>query len=446
MVNGLIMKIIFIMPSVGRKKGKKYLKTWQMEPLPIAQIAGLTPKNITKIFFDDRLEEIDYTETADLVAITVETYTAKRAYEIASQYRARGIKVVLGGFHPTLMPDEALEYADAVVVGEAEGQWQKLLMDFQVGNLKKIYKSEQRPSLINIKADRSIFKGKKYLPIALVETARGCKFACQFCSISAFYKKTYNTRPIAEVIEEIKNLKVKTVFFIDDNIVADTQRSIEFFNALIPLKINWVSQVSINIAQDEGMLELMKKSGCIGVLIGFESLDSLNLKQMNKSWNKQVINYELALDRFRKHNIVIYATFLFGYDNDDIDLMKKTLRFGVKQKFFLAAFNHLVPFPGTAIYDSLKNQGRLLYNKWWLDGDYYFGDIAYQPNKMSPQELAAACVKFRKDFYSLKSIGRRAFKSKSNCHGLLRFSNFLMLNLLFRKEVLQRKGLPLGQK
>ena len=429
------------MPAIGRKGNEQYIKSWQMEPLAIAVLAGLTPKDVEVFFYDDRIEPIPYDESTDLAAISVETYTAKRAYQISAQFRLKGVKVILGGFHPTLMPQEAIEYADSVLIGEAEGLWQEVIEDARKNILKKFYKSENRPSLTGIKPEREIFKGKHYLPLSLVETGRGCQFACNFCSISAFFHATHNYRPIQEVVAEVEALNRKVVFFVDDNIIANLDHAKELFRALIPLKIRWISQASINIASNDELLKLMVKSGCVGLLIGLESLNRDNLRQMNKPLN----DYEIALKKLRAYGILVYATFIFGYDGDRMESFKQTLEFAIKHKLILTAFNHLVPFPGTPLYDTLAKQKRLLYKKWWLEPEYKFGDIAFQPKLMSPEQLAKVCFDYRSKFYSPVSILRRGFDFKANCKSMFNLITFISQNFFAQEEVKKRHGLPLGR-
>lgn len=432
------------MPSVGKKENEPYVDSWKMEPLALATLAGLTPPDIEIDFFDDRIEAIDYNRETDLVALNVETYTAKRAYEISTRFRQLGKQVVLGGFHPTLVPKEAIEYADAVVIGEVEDIWTRVIEDSQKRKLQKYYKSDTRPVLNGVKPRREIFKHKQYLPISLVESGRGCKFSCNFCSISSFFNQSYVARPIQEIIREIESLNKRFIFLVDDNINVDRERSKEFFKALIPLRITWVSQASINIAEDEELLCLMKKSGCFGLLIGFESLNNNNLKQMGKEWNGGIEHYTKALKRLRGHGIGIYATFVFGYDDDDVDSFSNTLDFAIENKFLLAAFNHLVPFPGTPLYNQLKKEGRLLFDKWWLDSKYRFGDVAFHPKQMSPEELSQGCMEARRKFYRFSSILRRFSDLKANCRNPYIAMQFLSLNFLSQKEVIKRQGLPLG--
>lgn len=433
------------MPSVGRKDNESYVESWKMEPLAMATLAGLTPPDIEIDFLDDRIETIDYNRSTDLVAINVETYTAQRAYEISKRYRQLGKQVVLGGFHPTLIPNEAIEFADAIVIGEVENIWTQVIEDSRKRELKKCYKSEGRPVLNGVKPRREIFKNKQYLPISLVESGRGCRFACKFCSISSFFNQSYIARPIQEIVREIESLSKKFIFLVDDNINVDGQRSKELFRALIPLRISWASQGSINIAEDEELLYLMKKSGCFGILIGFESLNKNNLSQMGKNWNGGSERYIQALKKFRHYGIGIYGTFVFGYDHDDKDSFNITLDFAIKNKLLLAAFNHLVPFPGTPVYDQLKKESRLLFENWWLDHRYRFGDVAFKPKRMSPEELSQGCMEAREKFYRFSSILRRFTDFKANCKSPYNAMQFLSLNLFSQKEVVKRQGLPLGR-
>src|SRR5262249_53859217 len=199
-------------PCIGRRRAQPYIRTWQMEPLAAAVLAGSTPPDVEVRFYDDRMEAIPYEEPTDLVALTVETYTARRAYQIASRFRRRGVPVVMGGYHPTFLPEEALGYADAVAVGDAEGLWEQIVRDAQAGQLRRLYRQARQPTLDGLQLDRSIFRGKRYAPLGLVQYGRGCRFACDFCSIHAFYGTSLRQRPVAEVVAEIAALGCRHVF------------------------------------------------------------------------------------------------------------------------------------------------------------------------------------------------------------------------------------------
>jgi radical SAM superfamily enzyme YgiQ (UPF0313 family) len=371
------MRLAIVHPCIGRRVGENYIRTWQMEPLAPAVLAGLTPKDVEVKFYDDRMEQIPFDEPTNLVAISVETYTARRAYQIASEYRRRGVPVVMGGFHATLVSEEVSEYAESVVIGEAEGLWPQVIADFRRGRLQRVYRSAGRPPLAGVKPDRSIFARKRYLPIGLVEAGRGCHFKCEFCAIQSYFGSTQTRRPAGEIIDEIRQMRKPLYFFVDDNITSNMEEAKEFFRALAPLKIRWVSQASINAAHDQEFLQLIKASGCQGLLIGFESLNPENLKRMHKSFNTMKGGYETALANLRSFGIRLYVTFILGYDDDNGDTVKETLDFAMKHKFYIVAFNHLTPFPGTPLYERLEREGRLLYDRWWLDPRYRYGMVPF---------------------------------------------------------------------
>ncbi|HEY2115842.1 MAG TPA: radical SAM protein [Candidatus Angelobacter sp.] len=439
------MRLTLVHPCVGRRRNQPYIRTWQMEPLAPATLAGLTPRDRdTQVrFYDDRTEAIPFDEPTDLVAMSVETYTAKRAYQIASEYRRRGVPVVMGGFHPTLVPDEAGEYAESIVVGEAEQLWPEVLQDFRHGRLQRVYRQPKRPPLTGLRPDRSIFAGKRYLPVGLIEAGRGCHFRCEFCAVQSYFSNTQTRRPVEEILEEIRRIRKPLIFFVDDNITSNMDQAKEFFRALIPLKVRWVSQASINAAHDEEFLRLIKASGCQGLLIGFESLNPDNLRRMHKGFNLMKGGYEKALANLRRHEIRLYATFILGYDEDMGDTLEATLAFAQRHRFYIVAFNHLTPFPGTPLYKRLQEENRLLYEKWWLDPEYRYGMVPFAPRGLTAEDVKQRCITARQKFYSLSCMLRRGF-DKVNTSNWFMWAHFFSINLLFRSEVLQRKDFPLG--
>lgn len=438
------MKLTLVYPSVGRKQNQPYVRAWQMQPLSMALLASLTPADVEVCFHDDRLEEVPFDEPTDLVAISVETFTALRAYKIAREFRARGVRVVMGGYHVTLLPEEAAAEADAIIVGDAEPVWSELIEDARAGRLRPLYDGRAHRALAGIRPRREIFEGKCYQNITLVEFARGCQFKCDFCSITAFHGATQKHRPAAEVAAEMEATGSRRFFIVDDNIVSQPHEARKLCRELIPLGINWVGQASIHIAGDDELLELMARSGCRGVLIGMESLDPENLRDMGKQWNLAGGSYAESLRRFRDHGLAVYGTFVFGYDNDDRDAIRRSVEFACEQKLFLAAFNHLIPFPGTPLYRRLEQQGRLLTPQWWLDPASRVGDVTFRPKRMEPEELQELCLDARRQFYRWGSIARRMCDSRANLRNSTMAAVYLALNLQAHFDIDLRQGLQLG--
>ncbi|MGA2169387.1 MAG: hypothetical protein ABSG62_14350, partial [Terracidiphilus sp.] len=242
----------------------------------------------------------------------------------------------------------------------------------------------------------------------------------------------------------VRSINKPLIFFVDDNITSNMEQAKEFFRALIPLKIHWVSQASINAAHDEEFLQLIKASGCQALLIGFESLNPMNLRKMKKSFNTMDGGYEKALANLRRHGIRLYVTFILGYDEDNRDTYTETLVFARRHRFFLAAFNHLLPFPGTPLYSRLQKEGRLLFDKWWLDPGYRYGMAPFVPRGMTAEQVKDRCVEARSSYYTIPSILWRGLDLKVNGGSFYMWFQFFAINLLFRSEVLKRKDFPLG--
>jgi radical SAM superfamily enzyme YgiQ (UPF0313 family) len=438
------MHVTLIYPSVGRKAGKPYVRAWQMQPLSMALLASLMPAEVETTFFDDRMEAIDYDQTTDLVVLSVETFTALRAYRIARQFRQRGVPVVMGGYHVTLMPTEAAGEADAIVIGDAEPIWDRLIADARQRRLQPLYDGRGHRVLRDVKPDRSIFAQRPYQKITLVEYARGCNFKCDFCSITAFHQAAQSHRPAREVAQEMEETGSRRFFIVDDNIVSQPVKARELCRELQPLNFNWVGQASIQVAQDDHLLAAMAASGCRGVLIGMESINPDNLQAMGKAWNTSQASYAESLAQFRKHGLAVYGTFVFGYDHDDFDTVKESVEFAREQKLFLAAFNHLVPFPGTPLYLRLQEQGRLLNDPWWLDGSGRVGDVSFNPAKLSAEELQAACLWARQEFYSWGSMFERLRDRQANAASLAMVGVYAGLNLGSHYDIGLRQGLQLG--
>ncbi len=345
------VRITLIRPNLCAKRSAD-----AMEPLGLAILKALTSPDVEVACFDDRIEEIDFDDPTDLIGLTVETGTARRAYQIAAEYRRRGVPVVMGGYHPTLLPEEAGQHADAIVIGDAEGAWERVVEDAARGRLRNSYSSPTADGALTGPApDRGLYSGKRYAPVSLFQYGRGCRFNCDFCSIRAFYGSNLRQRPVADLVAEIEAVAPRHIFFVDDNLFVDAARSRELFEALVPLGIRWSCQVSIDATRDPALVRLMAKSGCLSALIGFESLDERNLQQMKKRWNLKWTDYATAIEVLRDAGILIYGTFILGYDHDTADAFDVTLDFALRHKLFLANFNPLTPTPGTPLYDRLRN-------------------------------------------------------------------------------------------
>ena len=416
-----------------------------MEPLSAAVLSALTPPAFGRVLYDDRIEDIPYDAPVALATISVETYTARRAYQIAAEFRKRNVPVVMGGFHATLAPDEVARHADAVVIGEAETVWPQVLDDTVAGHLQPRYQASTRPDLAGLFPDRTIYTGKRYLDLALVETGRGCRHACDFCSISAFFKRSYSARPVEDVVREVRGLRRRNVFFVDDNLAVDRDRTLALLKALTPLRIRWAGQIGVQVADDDEILDAMRRSGCMGVLIGFESLQPQSHALTGKGIRGDPETlYETAMTQFARHRIAVYGTFVFGYDGDTQASVRDAVDFALRHRLFFAAFNHLVPFPGTPLYRRLRDEKRLIRDEWWLTSDYRFGDLAFRPARLTASDLAEACLQARRAFYAWPRILMRAMNVRSNCRNPFMTATFLTSNLMSRSEVDRRQGLPLG--
>lgn len=434
------MKIIFIRPNLANYRSRD-----AMQPLAFAVLSALTPEEIERELYDEKVEPVPLDLKADLIALSVESFTAARAYALADHFRQRGIPVVMGGYHPTLVPEEALKHADAIVCGEAEGVWPLLLDDFRNGKLKTRYQSDDDYPLAGLKFDRSVFTGKKYLPITPVQFTRGCRYHCDFCSVSEFHRFKWRSRPVDEVLEEIKEIRGKTILIGDDNIFVEPQKLEELLTGLIPLRKRWICQASIDITRSPEMVRLMAASGCFGVLIGFESLEKNNLRQMKKGINLSQSDYIKAINLLHRHKIMVYGSFVFGYDHDTPEIFDRTLSFTVNNNFLLCNFNILNPLPGTGLYRRLLKDGRLRFHDWWLNDEYRYNRAAYNCTAMKPEQLEEGSWQVRCRFNTVGSIFRRAFGMIRSQRTLRHLPLFLLANFIARHEVHLKNRIHLGE-
>lgn len=441
------MRLTLIKPNLGRRGDEPYLDEGRMEPLQLGVLAGMCPPDVDVSLVDDRCEEISFDDPADLVAITVETFKARRAYEISAEYRRRGVPVVMGGFHPTLLPEEAALHADALVLGDAESVWPAVLADARAGRLKPVYQACGPVEIQSGAAPRrELFRGKGYLPITLTQFGRGCPNSCEYCAISVYFKQTHTHRDVKVVVRELERQERRMVFFVDDNIVANPAAVKELFRALIPLRIRWVSQASIDMVNDPELMDLMCASGCLGHVIGFESIDPEAIRASRKAPNQgSATGYEREIEILKRYGLQTWAAFTLGYDTDTPEGLYRLLDFALRHKFTFAAFNVLMPYPGTPFYNRLAAEGRLLYGgKWWVHPDYRFNHAAFRPARMSPDELTSVAFDLRRKFNSKGAILRRFFDLRTNMRSLDRMAVYWAYNPLFRRETFKKQGMMLG--
>jgi radical SAM superfamily enzyme YgiQ (UPF0313 family) len=318
-----------------------------------------------------------------------------------------------------------------VAVGDAEALWPSILADAAAGRLQRRYATAgpAEPKA----PDRSVFRGKGYLPVKLVQFGRGCPRACEFCSVRAFYGGQVRHRSVASVVEELKVSGARRVFFVDDNLLADRERLQSLLEALLPLKVRWSSQMDLGIADDPELLALARRSGCQSLTIGLESLEEANLRQMGKGWSGARGHGE-RLGRLRRAGIMVYGTFVFGYDGDDAASFRRTLQFALDQRLFIANFNPLQPLPGTPLHARLAAEGRLVREHWWLDLDYRWHEALVVPRGMTVDELTEGCRWARERFHSLPNIVRR-LGSRAHLASLDNLGVFLASNLVSRLDI-----------
>lgn len=411
-----------------------------MKPVLFAVIKSLTPAEHEICFLDERAERLPEQIDSDIIAFSVETYTAKRAYILAKKYKKKNNVIVMGGFHAGVMADEMLRYADTVLVGDAEDTWGDFLADCVKGAPAHKYISEEKSPLTAVSDIPGIYR-HNYYGIGVYQLSRGCKFNCEFCSIKTMYRCV--RRKSADVIyEELKAARERIIFFADDNLFYDKSSAMELFQKIAPLKKKWACQISLDAAGDDDVLRAMKRAGCFLVLIGFESLNAGSLAEMNKRANI-CADYTEIIRRIYRHRLLVYGTFVLGCDGDGMDVFDATFQFAVTNKIAVTNFNPLIPMPGTGVYKRMEAEGRLLYKKWWLSDRYRYGETAFIPKHMSPEQLRDGCLKMRTDFYSARCILKRLFSNPINFIPL-NFFVFILANVISHREILKKQGQLLG--
>lgn len=375
-------------------------------PLSLLSLAAVTPPNFNVEIIDERLDQIDLDIKVDLVGISVVTRAAKHAYEIADNFRARGVKVVLGGIHPTILPNEAILHADAVVIGEGEIVWPELLKDFQNGDMKKFYDGKKELVEISVPKRSILKKPEMYLTTKVVTATRGCSNTCTFCSAGFAVGKEYRKRPVEDVISEIDSLPGRYLIFLDDNLGCDIEYSKKLFRELVPLKLKWAGAISVSALDNEELIKLAADSGCISLGVGFESIDAATLRSMGKIKTNNPDMYKPVIRSLHAHGIPILGYFILGFDPDTLDTYKILADFIEETSIEMPSINTLIPYPGSPIFNKYEREGRIL-TKDWGKYDTAIGSVVYRPKNMTSDELINSYFKLTNRIYSYSSVGKR---------------------------------------
>jgi radical SAM superfamily enzyme YgiQ (UPF0313 family) len=409
-------RLLLINPVNPVRSGFTMNRSSSFPPLGLGVIAALTPDTWDIRLIDENVEPFQHCD-ADLVGITAFTSAANRAYEIAALYRQRGVPVVMGGIHASMRPDEALQFVDAVVIGEAETAWPMLLADAAAGNLRPVYRGAWR-ELPGLPRPRRDLFHQKYL-FATVQTSRGCPLDCDFCSVTAYNGRRYRRRPPAEVLDELEAIPQDLVFFVDDNIIgygaAAREAALQLFEGMAVRRLNklWFCQASVNIADDPAVLDAAAQAGCRMIFLGVEAEDSDALTDMNKRLNLKhgVTGYGETFDRIHRAGIAVLGAFIFGMDGDTPEKLCRRTEYMIESGVDVMQATTITPLPGTQLFDRFQAERRLLYADFPRDWDRYnLTEVVFRPKTMQPAELSQvmrACVRRMYDVPVLKAKAKR---------------------------------------
>ena len=423
------MKIALLAPAgaMHRYNGM-FHKGLHYAPITLALLAALVPKelNADVKIYDETAEAIPLDLEVDVVAITCITGTASRCYKYADYFRSRGITVILGGVHPSLMPDEAKEHADSIILGLGEDTFPRAIKDAAENTLQKVYYQESCTDIANRPLPRKdLLKKKKYITLNTVEAVRGCNHSCTFCAYPAAFGKKVFKRPVEDVVKEIKSFKGKEVIFPDVNLIADVNYAKELFTAIIPLKKWWFGLTTTAIGYNDELMDIFEKSGCKGLLIGFESVNQETQENIHKGVNR-VNEYKELMDKLHNRGIMVMGCFAFGSDEDKKDVFKRTVDLCLEAKIDLPRFSIITPFPATEFYKALDMEGRIVEKDWSM---YDVEHCVYKPKHITKEELEEGIAWAWEQTYSWKNIIKRLDFSKKKT----KKSIFMLLNIGYRK-------------
>jgi len=383
-----------------------WVKRFQLPSLSLKQVAAATPEGWEVVLADEVHEDVPFDGAYDLVGITAMTHQALHAYEIADRFRSRGVPVVLGGIHPSVLPEEALLHADAVVVGEAEPVWPLLLDDLLAGRLKRLYRAPvPEGDLLRLpRGGRDLFAGKRYLTTQTLQASRGCPYDCPFCITSNFFGKSFRYRDPEEVLAELRSFDKRLVVFLDDNILGDPLRARPILTGMAGMGLKWGGQANLRFAEDPELVRLLAASGCIGIFVGIESVAG---SHANHPKTGSRFSQADLIKRIRDTGVVVEASVIFGFDDHDESVFERTVRFLEESRVSLPTFHILTPYPGTALFEQFDREGRLLHKDW---SRYDHGQVVYRPRLMTPERLLRGWQEARWESYRFAPIARRVLQ------------------------------------
>ncbi len=395
--SGAARRLLLVYPA---SEALGWVRRFQLPSLALRQVATATPDDWDVVLADEVHEGIPFGETFDVVGITAMTRQARRAYEIADRFRAQGVPVVLGGMHPTVLPDEALQHADAVVVGEAEPVWAGLLADLLVGRLAPVYQAPipDREDLVIPRTHRDVFARRRYLTTQTLQASRGCPYDCPFCTTTKHFGHLFRYRPAEDTLAELRSYDRKLVIFLDDNLLGNPRRAVPILEGMAELGLRWGGQTTLKFAEDKALVRLVARSGCIGLFVGIESVSGPNAS-LSKS--RSSVPQKELVRRVQEAGILVETSFVFGFDDHDESVFETTLQYVRDLSASIPTFHILTPYPGTALFRQFEADGRLLHQDW---NRYNHNEVVFHPKQMTPDRLYRGWVETRKEAYSWSSI------------------------------------------
>ncbi|WP_246152882.1 B12-binding domain-containing radical SAM protein [Oryzomonas rubra] len=395
-------RLLLIYPAT-EKLG--WVRRFQLPSLSLKQVAAATPPEWEVLLADEIHEDIPFDGQFDLVGITAMTHQAVRAYEIADRFRLRGIPVVLGGIHPTVLPEEALQHADAVVIGEAEPVWAQLLSDLQAGRMAPRYRSIPHGDLLEIPWSRRDFlAGRTYLTTQTIQASRGCPYDCPFCTVTPYFGRTFRYRDPDDILAELRTFDRKLTIFLDDNILGDPERAKPILRGMAGLGLRWGGQANLRFAEDPELVSLLAQSGCIGIFVGIESVAG---PQANHPKTGSRFSQADLIKRVRDTGIVLEASMIFGFDDHDESVFETTVRYLEECAPSIPTFHILTPYPGTALFEQFDREGRMLHKEWQ---HYDHNQVVFRPKLMTPEQLYRGWRAARREVYRWPSVLSRVMQ------------------------------------